>query len=650
MKSSRLLIIVFLCLIYIPQSFASFCSLPPFGNDGIKRDRSEKFITRNGYEWANGSEIKVKFMDGNERVHSFVMSTVKAWTREANLTFSFYYPGDSEDGDIRITFTKDGNWSHIGNYARSIADSEPTMSLQNVVGENNDNERRIVLHEFGHAISLDHEHWSTFFPGVWNEAVALKYCMDGQGWDEDKCRRNFFGSDDNRNSSTASLYDKNSIMLYPFPSHLFINNFEAKTNNSLSAIDKTFVRALYPKKNETGVFENRVVFIKADEEGSFSTKGFDINHIVGASDKEKFSENVEVDSVVYPKLRRMKEISIEVELTKFTYSDFLQKLNVVNLSDEDISVDLYVNGNRQKSRWNNDSLNGRGEYTSVNWKNPKSFFPGSNTLTLKVKKGYFGITHFEMNYRKISGTSDGGSTNYNVFEAARRGKISVLKKLLDSGVFVDSKDSTGSTLAFLAYTNRKFEAVKFLYKRGAELHTRNKAGDSVFSIIHDNDFPVNDLRMLHEAGYFPRAENLMKRVMRDGDLDSLQYMIEEANYSVDTIDKFGENLLIKVITQPKFSDIDEEKMLYLLKKGADTEIAKNYTEDSPEKIGWTALHFAIRKKNTTAARLLFRACANKSAMDVNGRTAWDWVKKLGYRSKFESIFDRSEGLCNDVGL
>ena len=87
------------------------------------------------------------------------------------------------------------------------------------LGEKHDaKKRRAVIHEFGHALGLSHEHKSPLAPDMLLEEVVINDLMKKHKIDEQKARekfqRNFkraaqFGED-----QWATEYDANSIMQY----------------------------------------------------------------------------------------------------------------------------------------------------------------------------------------------------------------------------------------------------------------------------------------------------------------------------------------------------------------------------------------------------------------------------------------------------
>ena len=62
---------------------------------------------------------------------------------------------------IRITFDPTlGNWSYVGALTSSVSPSAATMNLGWVLDSTTDQpfEKGVILHEFGHALGLTHEH------------------------------------------------------------------------------------------------------------------------------------------------------------------------------------------------------------------------------------------------------------------------------------------------------------------------------------------------------------------------------------------------------------------------------------------------------------------------------------------------------------
>jgi hypothetical protein len=91
-----------------------------------------------------------------------VHDTITEWVKYANIKFRFEEnPAISQ---LRISFDfRSGSWSYVGMDNLKITDAEEaTMNLGGIwnTKQISANERGAILHEFGHALGLMHEHQS----------------------------------------------------------------------------------------------------------------------------------------------------------------------------------------------------------------------------------------------------------------------------------------------------------------------------------------------------------------------------------------------------------------------------------------------------------------------------------------------------------
>ncbi len=188
--------------------------------------------------------LRVRFLDGDVGVQQKVIHFAQEWTAVANLHFGF---GDHPTAEIRISFQQPGSWSFIGTDALGVPADEPTMNFGWLTpGTPNDEVRRVVLHEFGHALGLIHEHQSPAATIPWNRAAVYDYYEGPPNhWSRQEVEANLFQTYDTE-STQHSAFDMHSIMLYPIPPEFALGGFSVSWNQTLSPLDKAYIAAWYP--------------------------------------------------------------------------------------------------------------------------------------------------------------------------------------------------------------------------------------------------------------------------------------------------------------------------------------------------------------------------------------------------------------------
>jgi hypothetical protein len=146
------------------------------------------------------------------------------------------------DASIRIKFdSTKGSWSKVGSDALSVSDkTEPTMNF----GWFNTS---TVLHEFGHAIGLVHEHQNPKGNAIeWNKPKLYAWATSTQGWDKSQTNKQIIQRY-SENELNGSSYDPSSIMLYFYPSKLTTDNQGTSQNLTLSDADIQVIKKIYGK-------------------------------------------------------------------------------------------------------------------------------------------------------------------------------------------------------------------------------------------------------------------------------------------------------------------------------------------------------------------------------------------------------------------
>src|SRR5690242_7229133 len=111
------------------------------------------------WKWDEAEPITVSFLDGEQILRDRVMEAARDWIGSDAARLSFEVRDSPAAGQIRITFRYEGSWSMIGTTALNRPRDQPTMNFGWLETTTPEIElREVVLHEFGHALGLIHEH------------------------------------------------------------------------------------------------------------------------------------------------------------------------------------------------------------------------------------------------------------------------------------------------------------------------------------------------------------------------------------------------------------------------------------------------------------------------------------------------------------
>lgn len=206
--------------------------------------------------WEIGKVITVSMDDAaSAGLKKKIMNIANEWTKYANVKFLQVGGG----GDIHIKFDQNGGYSSlIGNQSKDFLTrigydiaSKGTMNLAVNDDTNDDLLKRVVLHEFGHALGFHHEHQNPSVQIPWNKEAVYETYRKRNGWDRSKVDHNVFRKLD-AGQTQYSSFDRNSIMAYSIPNNLTIGDFSIPYNKGLSKMDKSFASVFYPFPNTKG--------------------------------------------------------------------------------------------------------------------------------------------------------------------------------------------------------------------------------------------------------------------------------------------------------------------------------------------------------------------------------------------------------------
>lgn len=197
--------------------------------------------------WEPGDTISIRFLGGSQALRGRVRAAAEEWLKHAHIFFSFVEDGSA---DVRVAFMPgEGSWSYVGTACRRIPATEPTMNFGWLDDASGDEDvRSVVLHEFGHALGLIHEHQNPRDRIRWNrDAVISDLSGPPNNWDEATIEHNMFKAY-REDETLASGVDGTSIMMYPIPVTWTEGGyFSAGFNSRLSDTDRTMAREAYPR-------------------------------------------------------------------------------------------------------------------------------------------------------------------------------------------------------------------------------------------------------------------------------------------------------------------------------------------------------------------------------------------------------------------
>ena len=194
--------------------------------------------------WQPGRVLRCRFLSGDSKVQENVVRHAQEWMKYANIGLTF---GSDPQAEIRIDFVTDGSWSNIGTDALSVDAGQATMNFGWLTPGTADEEyRRVVVHEFGHALGCIHEHQNPAGNIQWNKDAVYRYYQGPpNNWSRAQVDHNLFEKYSSSITQFSQL-DPRSIMMYPVPAQFTTDGFSVGMNTDLSPMDKTYIARWYP--------------------------------------------------------------------------------------------------------------------------------------------------------------------------------------------------------------------------------------------------------------------------------------------------------------------------------------------------------------------------------------------------------------------
>jgi hypothetical protein len=216
---------------------------PDNRNTDFTGNRQKRGVATHSKFWASHRTLKIAFLEPPSHAHrQAAIAAIKQWQPSINLTLEF---ADDASGDIRISMEAPLNYSAIGTDATLRGPGENTMNIGTDL--THPGFESAVLHEFGHALGMEHEHQHPKADIPWNKPFVYNYYLTRYNWSEDEVDHNLFKTLETTATRTTP-YDKTSIMHYPIPAELTIGDWAVDKNTAISQNDRRLMRRIYPKQ------------------------------------------------------------------------------------------------------------------------------------------------------------------------------------------------------------------------------------------------------------------------------------------------------------------------------------------------------------------------------------------------------------------
>ena len=192
-------------------------------------------------------------------------------------------------------------------------------------------------------------------------------------------------------------------------------------------------------------------------------------------------------------------------------------------------------------------------------------------------------------------------------EAAARGDLEAIARLLAEGLDIDARDADGRTPVMTATVARQTAAVRALVEAEADVDIRDDRLDNPF-LFAGAEGLLDILRLVNEAGADPAITNryggiaLIPACEREH-VEVVRYLLEQSDVDVDHVNNLGWTGLLEAIILADGAAAHQEIVRLLLENGADPDLA--------DRDGVSPLAHARAKGQAEIAALLEAAGATR---------------------------------------
>ncbi|WP_322616041.1 peptidase M12 [Pseudomonas sp. BIC9C] len=215
--------------------------------------RKKRSVGEHTKYWSLGKTLKILVYRYNEHSFEAVKNGANKWKPYINLNFDFVeidedeiYNSEEFLGDIRVECTPQYNGtggSKLG--TDSITGSPHTPSMLLGTEFSSTYFEFTVIHEFGHALGLNHEHQHPDAGIPWDREKAYAHFAATAGFSRAVVDANVFPLE-RVPGRTYTPYDRQSVMHYKVLNELTVGDWHQPQNSQISEGDIAAMRKIYP--------------------------------------------------------------------------------------------------------------------------------------------------------------------------------------------------------------------------------------------------------------------------------------------------------------------------------------------------------------------------------------------------------------------